>query len=158
MNDVWVCHKKIGTSLGNIIWYLTAIRPNCTNDPRAVSALLITVDVSTTMGGRAWVPSSDSDIAGQVGMAEVVSCVNNTDFHLSFGGDWPEWGNVHHVDSKGCLLCSLEKTTLSLRIFVRHQVGLNRVADNCSQKRERERERELVFCVREREMLASGKC
>jgi hypothetical protein len=144
MNDVGVCYNRA-------YWYfvrqfvilaeLTAIRPNCANGPRAVGTVGVSIDVPITLRGSACIPSSDVD-SGQVRMTQIVSCVDNTDFHVLCGGDRPECADIDHVDAVGCGLCSLESTVGSVRFVDLDLIKKER------KERERERERVSLLCKR----------
>jgi hypothetical protein len=141
MNDVGVCYNRADWYFVRqfvILAELTAIKPNCANGPRAVGAVGVSIDVPMTFRGIACIPSSDVD-SGQVRMTQIVSCVDNTDFHVLCGGDRPECADIDHVDAVGCGLC-IESTVGSVP-FV--DLGLIK-----KERKERERERVSLLCKR----------
>ena len=51
---------------------------------------------------------------GQIRMTAVVSRVNETDFHFSFGGDGPERADIDPVDAPRCELLPLRLNTTAV--------------------------------------------
>ena len=91
-----------------ILVELTDIIPDCANDPRNVCAVRIPTFVGVIIvvrdrrAARTFLnPSSDigRGQVRQVRMTTIVSCINDADFYIRFGGYGPERADVYAFDA-----------------------------------------------------------